>query len=144
MIETLDPILKITRRSHVIPTSTQVLAALRFYASGSLQSVVADTVGLTQASVSRVISRVTNVLSEKSKEEIEIPSGVVEINRTIKDFGRINGFPKVIGAIDGTHIPIKGPINNLHSVLGVREVSFSQPLQLFREMWFIACCSVCL
>ena len=111
MIETLDPILKRnTRRSHAIPTSTQVLATLRFYASGSFQSVVGDTVGLTQASVSRVISHVTHVLSEKSKEEIEMPSGGVEINRNIKDFGRISGFPRVIGAIDGTHIPIKGPV----------------------------------
>lgn len=38
-----------------------------------------------------------------------MPSGGFEINKTIKEFGRINGFPRVIGAIDGTHIPIKGP-----------------------------------
>ena len=70
--------------------------------------MVADTVGLTQASVSRVISHVTHILSEKSKEEIKMLSGGVEINRTIQDFGRISGFPRVVGAIDGTLIPIKG------------------------------------
>ena len=97
MIETLDPILKRnTRRSHAIPTSTQVLAAVRFYASGSFQSVVADTVGLTQASVSRVISHVTHVLSEKSKEEIKMPSGGVEINRKLKILVEYVVFPELL------------------------------------------------
>lgn len=49
LIEDLDPILKRnTVRSHAIPTCTQVLVTLRFYASGSFQSVLADSVGLTQ------------------------------------------------------------------------------------------------
>ena len=34
-----------TRRSHALPTHTQVLLALRFFASGSFQYVIGDTVG---------------------------------------------------------------------------------------------------
>ena len=33
----------------------------------------------------------------------------MEINRTMQDLGRINVFSRIIGAIDGTYIPIKDP-----------------------------------
>ncbi|KAG7156852.1 nuclease HARBI1-like 20, partial [Homarus americanus] len=53
LCEELDPFLRRrTRRSHAVPIHTQVLVALRFYASGTFQHVLGDTVGLTQASVS--------------------------------------------------------------------------------------------
>lgn len=64
-----------TRRSHAVPTYLQVLLAFRFYASGSFQSVIADTIGLNQGSVSRVINRVTNVLYRFSLREIKMPRG---------------------------------------------------------------------
>lgn len=110
LIEELRPALeRNTRRSHALPVSTQVLVALKFYASGSFQSIVADAAGINQSSVSRIINLVTEILSEKAKTEIIMPSGGFEVNQTIQDFARISGFPRVIGAIDGTHIPIKAP-----------------------------------
>ena len=113
LIENLDPLLKRnTQRSHALQTSTQVLVALRFYASGTFQNVIADTAGLTQASVSRIISNITEILAEKSKNEIKMPTTGSEINRTIQNFGQINGFPRVIGALDGTHIAIKAPADD--------------------------------
>ena len=44
----------ITRRTHAVPCTTQVLVALRFYASGSFQNVIGDSSGLSQPSISRV------------------------------------------------------------------------------------------
>ena len=106
LIAKLEPNLKRnTLRSHAIPVSTQILVALRFYASGTFQSVIADSTGLTQSSVSRIINEVTNYLSQMVITKIKMASGALQMNRTIQDFGNINGFPQVIG----THIPIKAP-----------------------------------
>lgn len=115
LCQQLSPLLeRPTRRSHAIPTHTQIMVTLRFLASGSFQSVIADTTGLTQASVSRVITQVISALYEKARTEIKMPTSVVDINRTCAAFSRVSGFPRVIGAIDGTHIPIKAPIENEH------------------------------
>lgn len=65
-----------TTRSHAVPTHTTVLAALRFYASGSFQSVVADSTGLSQATISRIINKVSSALYRKAKNEIKMPSGL--------------------------------------------------------------------
>lgn len=103
-----------SRRSHAIPTHTQVLMTLRFLVSGTFQSVIGDSTGVTQASVSRVIEQVTNVLHNKAVAEVKMPTNIFDINRTVQAFHRISAFPRVIGAIDGTHIPIKAPTENEH------------------------------
>lgn len=101
-----------TRRSHAIPVCTQVLATLRFYASGSFQSVIGDVTGLSQSSVSRIINNVTTCLVELARQEIKMPSTVVQRNAATEGFARIAGFPSCIGAIDCTHVPIKAPVEN--------------------------------
>ncbi|XP_045133082.1 putative nuclease HARBI1 [Portunus trituberculatus] len=81
----------------------------RFYASGSFQSVLADTYGLTQGCVSRVINRVKDVLYTASHRETRIPRGLEEAKVTKRKLYGIANFPNVIGIIDGTHIPIAAP-----------------------------------
>ncbi|XP_050709509.1 putative nuclease HARBI1 [Eriocheir sinensis] len=98
-----------TRRSQALPTHTQVLLALRFLASGSFQHVIGDTAGVTQASISRVLDRICTVLSDKSVQEIKMPPTNIERRRIARKFLRIQNFPRVIGAIDGTHVAIKAP-----------------------------------
>lgn len=115
LCEELEPhIGRRTRQSHAIPTHTQVLLTLRFLASGSFQNVIGGATGLTQASVSRVIGQVANVLYNMARTEIKMPTNLYELNRTVQAFHQISGFPRVIGAIDGTHIPIKAPSDNEH------------------------------
>lgn len=96
-----------TRRSHGIPTHTQVLVTLRFLASGTFQSVIGDMAGVTQSSVSRVVNSVVNVLSQKAMRDIKMPTDILEIARTARGFFRVSGFPREIGAIDGNHTSIK-------------------------------------
>jgi len=50
-----------TERSHAVPVDTQVLAALQFCSSGSFQWMLGHSTGLSQASVSRVITGVTDM-----------------------------------------------------------------------------------
>ncbi|XP_063855194.1 putative nuclease HARBI1 [Scylla paramamosain] len=61
----------------------------------------------TYASVSRVFECVCIVLSDKSVQEIKMPSTHLDQRRTAQQFFRIKNFLRVIGTIDGTHIAIK-------------------------------------
>ncbi len=51
-----------TRRNFALTPQTQLLATLRFYATGSFMAVVGDGLGLSKASVSRSVEAVTNSL----------------------------------------------------------------------------------
>ena len=78
LVNELDFVLqRATARSQAMTTSTKVLLALRFYASGSFQNVLADTIGVTQPSVSHAMNAVTNALYQKSIREIKMPNGVI-------------------------------------------------------------------
>ena len=94
------------------PVETQVLAALQFYSSGSFQWMVGRSTGLSQASVSRVITGVTDALCNLAGRTITFPLTRQTITDNKQAFSAIAGFPNVIGAIDCTHIPVKSPANN--------------------------------
>lgn len=59
-----------TQRSRAISPEVQVLAALGFYTSGSFQTSMGDTIGISQASMSRCLSHVTKALVEKAPQFI--------------------------------------------------------------------------
>ena len=101
------PLERATKRGNPIPAHTQVLVALRFYASGSFQNVVGDVVGISQPSASRAINLVTNLLFERAMAENLMPTNAWERAFAMQKFGRHN-FPRVIALIDGTHFAIKG------------------------------------
>ncbi|XP_061186799.1 putative nuclease HARBI1 [Saccostrea echinata] len=103
-----------TRRSHALLPPLQIMVALRFYASGNFQTVTGDLHGISKASVSRVVNAVSSALVTLSSHYIKFPQDDRSINNTILGFSRIANFPNVIGAIDGTHIPVKAPKNDEH------------------------------
>ena len=110
--ELQQDISRVTRRTHAVPTHTSVLLALRFFASGSFQSVLGDSCGLDQASISRILNKVILALFRKARREIKMPVRAIEIEQAKQTFYRLQRFPNVIGAIDCTHIPIKAPNEN--------------------------------
>ena len=107
-----DDLQRQTERSHAVPVETQVLAALQFYSSGSFQWMLGQSIGLSQASVSRVITGVTEALYKVADRIITFPTTRQKITDNKQAFSAIAGFPNVIGAIDCTHIPIKSPSSN--------------------------------
>ena len=88
----------------------QVLVALRFFASGSFLELVGDTVGgIPKCTVSRIVSRVSTALARKQNQFIRWPSTAAERQEIKQGFLEKEGFPRVIGCIDGTYVRIQGP-----------------------------------
>ena len=56
-----------TTRSNALSVSTQVLVALRYFATGSFQRVARDLHGISQSSVSRCVTGVGKALSSGAR-----------------------------------------------------------------------------
>ena len=98
-----------TQRSHALPASLQVFVALRFYASGLLRDAKDAFIHpVSKATSSRVVRRVTLVLCHLKNQKIRFPTTPAAVQQTQRDFFAVAGFPRVIGAIDGTLVGIHG------------------------------------
>ncbi|KAJ8046569.1 Protein ALP1-like [Holothuria leucospilota] len=102
-----------TNRSHSVPVAVQVATSLRFFASGTFQNVLGDSCGLSQPTMSRIINSFTESLVRRVNEFVYLPAGR-EKRKTIAEFAAVSNFPNVLGVIDGTHVPIKSPSENVH------------------------------
>ena len=90
------------------PTITfQVMVTLRFLAKGDFLSEVGDVHGLSKSSVSRCITGVCNALCQRL-DNINISSNQASLRGMKEMFYHMANFPNVVGAIDGTLIPIQG------------------------------------
>lgn len=96
-----------TLRSHAIPARIQVLTCLRFLAKGDYLSETTDIHGISKSSGCLAVHRVVDAVC-KALQNIEFPTRREHISRIKASVYKIAGFPNVIGAIDGTQIPIQG------------------------------------
>lgn len=87
--------------------SFQVLTCLRFLAKGDYLSETTDIHGISKSSGCLAVHRVVDAVC-KALQNIEFPTRREHISRIKASFYKIAGFPNVIGAIDGTQIPIQG------------------------------------
>lgn len=71
--------------------------------------VIGDTCGIDIATVSRVVTKVTDVLFDLKDQYIKFPTTDAGIRDTKIGFYNLRRFPGVIGCIDGTHIRILSP-----------------------------------
>ncbi len=98
-----------TRRNFALSPEVQLLAALRFYATGSLLQVLGDGLGLSDASVSRAVQAVTIALLPLAAEHIKFPASRQDITEIQQYFFTHHHIPQVIREIDGSLIPILTP-----------------------------------
>lgn len=95
------------------------MISLKFYVRASSYRQIVEVLGVEKSSVSRVITDVTTALCNASSRYIRWPTG--EESRELKQkFYSIAGFPHVIGALDGTHIPIHKPQNNNYVFINMK------------------------
>ncbi|GFX17266.1 nuclease HARBI1 [Trichonephila clavipes] len=87
----------------------QVLIALRFYAVACMQLAIADLFDVSQPTVCRVVHRVSEAIASLLPDFIHLPVNREECKTVSRKFFSIAGFPKVIGALDGTFVRIVSP-----------------------------------
>ncbi|XP_063931143.1 putative nuclease HARBI1 [Zophobas morio] len=71
--------------------------------------VVADFVGMSEASACKIITEVTQAIASLRPRLVSMPSTPEQITQTQISFYRIASFPKIIGAIDCSHVDIESP-----------------------------------
>lgn len=86
---------------------------LCFLASGAIYSAVCDTQGVDKATVCRSVRAVVSYLNSLQDRYIKWPKRH-EFPLRAREFFRISHFPSVVGAVDGTHMPIRNP-TKLHN-----------------------------
>ncbi|KOB76728.1 Uncharacterized protein OBRU01_01800, partial [Operophtera brumata] len=89
--------------NHGIPPLHQLLLTLRFYALGTMLVAVADCVGVSKSSAGRIVRDVSRAIARLYSNYIYVH------NNTQEDFYNIARFPRVLGAVDGTHILMQSP-----------------------------------
>lgn len=90
----------------------QLATCLTFLAHGGNYMVCAEACGWSRSSVCRTVKRVCTAIKDVlGPQHLRFPNTKEEIGATILGFRRMAGLPQVVGAVDGTHIPIKKPMN---------------------------------
>lgn len=98
-----------TKRNQYVPPMQQLLLTLRFYATGSFYVTVGDFGGLHNSTLCKIIKRVTEAISSMRPIFISLPKSREEILSVQEGFYKIARFPRVIAALDCSHVKIMSP-----------------------------------
>lgn len=115
LCEDLRPLLerKSTRMRRPISVETQMAVTLYYLSDEGRYRKVANAFGISRSSVSIIVRRVCAAISEYlGPSYVRLPTSEREVQELVSQFYVYHGFPQCMGAIDGTHIPIKEPIEN--------------------------------
>ncbi|XP_067208392.1 putative nuclease HARBI1 [Linepithema humile] len=115
-----------TMRNNAITPLHQLLLTLRFYATGTFQISIADFAGIHKSTACRIIKKVTIALASECHRYIRFPENTERIRQ---QFYNIAKFPRVIGAIDCTHVKIQSPGGEEAEVFRNRKGFFSINVQ---------------
>lgn len=91
------------------------------------QIVAGDLYHVSQFTICNVVRRVSDVLSDHLHRYIYFPENLQDIKR---NFHAIDGFPGIIGCVDGTHIPIQCPQLERGEIFRNRKGRFSINVQV--------------
>ncbi|CAG2218803.1 putative nuclease HARBI1 [Mytilus edulis] len=104
-----------TGGSDVVTVEKQVLITLWYV--GSLDTIrkIADRFGVSESTVIMCRERVTAAILNNLKQKIISWPTQHEMQDEVNAFQQRNGFPGIVGAVDGTHIRIKAPSSHPQS-----------------------------
>ncbi|XP_062617902.1 putative nuclease HARBI1 [Saccostrea cucullata] len=93
---------------------------------------MADRFGIAKSSFHISIRRVSSGLLEIMQEVITWPETPAKMNETCQQFGEKSEFQNILGAIDGSHIPIKAPVQQPQAYFNRKK---------FYSIVLLACCN---
>jgi hypothetical protein len=92
-----------------------------------------DFVGIHKSTASRVIRLVTRKIAALRPEFINFPEEEEDRRTVVQEFYNISGFPRVIGAVDCTHVRIRNPGGNNAEYYRNRKSFFSINVQTISD-----------
>ena len=102
-----------TRMRQPISVEAQLALTLYFLSDGGRMRKTANAFGCGLSTVSCIFSKVTKAIGiNLSSLYINTPTTEKEVVELAAGFYVAHGFPQCIGAVDGTHIPLRRPIEN--------------------------------
>jgi len=96
-------------RNYALTAEQMFLLTLRFYATGGMLVSIGDYSGVAKSTASKIIRNVTFAICLLRDRFLALPRNEEEIKKTANGFFKIAKFPRVIGAIDCTHVKIQSP-----------------------------------
>ena len=106
----------------------QLLASLRFFDTGSFQSIAGDLLHILQSSVSRIVGKVAKAIAAHHQQFIHF-STPNETPLAKYIFSQISGCPGVIGTIDSTHIKNAAQVDKILNYTEIGKGIFSANVQ---------------
>ena len=106
-----------------------LLIFFRFLATGSFIKVSADLCGVSCETSWNAVARIINEICKIRSKFIKFPLSN-EFASIIGKFSESNGFPGVLGCVDGTHIPILVPNNDIREKFRNRKGNLSLNIQM--------------
>lgn len=111
LTETLSPILihGDCDGSMKIPVDKQLLIYIKYVSSQQTMQTIGDLFGVCEATICNLVRRKSSVICDELMQEMIKWPGARQIRQNVIDFQTLKGFPGIVGAIDGNHIPIRPP-----------------------------------
>ena len=92
-----------------ITVEKRVSVALWRLATGNSYRTVGLTFGIGRCTAMNVKDEFCSALIRRANDFIKFPKTEAETRQAMQEFLNISRFPQVVGALDGSHIPIKAP-----------------------------------
>ncbi|XP_060562966.1 putative nuclease HARBI1 [Ruditapes philippinarum] len=87
----------------------KLLIYVKYISTQQTYQALADIFGVCEYSVHKSIHEISEKICKHLLPDLVKWPEKRTADRTVDGFQEINGFPGVIGAIDGSHIPIRTP-----------------------------------
>ena len=109
-------------RRDVLSLEKRVAVTLHYLKDQGSMRMTANAFGIARCTVGQIIQEICMILTKNiGPELIKFPETKEEVSTEISAFLQRFGFPQVIGCIDGTHIPIKQPVENAHDYFSYKQ-----------------------
>ena len=104
-----------TVRKDSIMLEKRVAITLHYLKDQGSMIMTANLFGIGRCTVGQVVYEICTIITNKlGPQFIQFPTEREDVLKAMAQFSNRFGFPQVVGCIDGTHIPIKEPVENAH------------------------------